>query len=122
MSTNLNTDDVNHPGYVELRDKCRIIWKPITGKRNIEDKLKGFSFDYLTQLFQGKGFGRCNLRFIMDIFPVYQTQDLLLAYSGVICVLLCLLGSNMSFVVQKWHFVGVCDLLSKNGKLENIFV
>ena len=43
-------------------------------------------------------------------------------YPGVICVLLCLLGRNMYFVVQKQHFGGVGVLLCKNGKLDEVCV
>ena len=47
--TNVNTDDVNHLCSTEHRDEHGRIWKPITGKINIKDNLKGFRFDYVTQ-------------------------------------------------------------------------
>ena len=47
VSTNVNTDDVYHPCYIELRDECGKIRKLITGKLDFEDKLEGFSLDYL---------------------------------------------------------------------------
>ena len=33
---------------VGIIDKLGRIWKQITGKLNIEDKIEGFSFNYLT--------------------------------------------------------------------------
>ena len=48
VSTNVNTDDVNHPCSVEIRDECGRIRKTIMGKLYTKDNIEGFSFDYLT--------------------------------------------------------------------------
>ena len=44
VSSNINTDDVNHPCSIKHGDKLGIIWKPTMGKQNIEDKFKGLIF------------------------------------------------------------------------------
>ena len=48
MSNNVNMVGINYPCSVELSDECGMIRKTITGKLNLEDKLEGYSFDYLT--------------------------------------------------------------------------
>ena len=48
VSTNINTNDVNYPCSVERRYERRTIWNKITGKLNIDNNIKGFSFVNLT--------------------------------------------------------------------------
>ena len=46
--TNVNMDYIDHPCYVEQRDKRGRIRKPILSKLDLEDNLEGFIFEYRT--------------------------------------------------------------------------
>ena len=59
-------------------------------------------------------------RFQMDRNHNGLRQALLREYPGIECVSLCLIGHNMCFVVPKRNFGGVCVLLFKNSKSEEV--
>ena len=48
VSTNINTDEMNHLCFVEHRDERGRIRNTIMGKLNLENNIKVFKLDYLT--------------------------------------------------------------------------